>query len=428
MKRIIILTILLSTAFCIKSISQTGSEYSKIDILLVNGDYKAVIDTCNKILEKDSLNAEITFKLGLAYQNILSEENAMTCFQKASSLKPENKSYKFMVAKSLYNKGKTALAKPIFSDLYKADTLNWVYAYYLTSSLMQEGKFDESIDIYYRFYFQDTLNYTITDKIGYAYLKKNDYINGIAFYNKSLAINEKNITAIKNLAYLYAMTYRIDTGIVLLSRAIKMEPAEMDLYARRAALNFSKNYTKRALDDYLKIMQTGDTSTLYLKRVGIGYTNNLQVSESIPFLLKAYKRDTTDNEVINFLARNYEKLKELEKSEFYYFKTIRNLSPYSYQLYMAYYLLAEVYKRDGKYEEAIFNYLNSQKINSDPNISLTIANLYDEKIKDPKKAIFYYDQYLNTLRTVKPNYSADYVESIMKRVEYLKNPKPETIK
>jgi len=74
----------------------------------------------------------------------------------------------------------------------------------------------------------------------------------------------------------------------------------MDLYARRAALNYSRNLTKRALDDYLKILSSGDSSFLYLKRAGIGYTNNLQPKEAIIYLLKAYDKDSSDYENIEF--------------------------------------------------------------------------------------------------------------------------------
>jgi tetratricopeptide (TPR) repeat protein len=416
---IIILSIFISFQFVS---AQTNTDYSKIDILLIRGDYKKVIDTCQQLIASDSLNSEIYYKMGLAYQNLISDDKSLDCFLKASAISNRNNTYNFMVAKGYYNRGKTNLARPILLNLCSTDSMNWVYAYYLTSILIQDGKFDESIKIYNRFYNQDSTNYSLIDKIGFAYLRKGDFEKGIEYFSRSLAIKNNNISAIKNIAYLYAMTYKIDTAIVLLSKGIDIDPADMDLYARRAAFYYSKNYTKRALNDYLKLLNTGDSSVLYLKRAGIGYANNLQPKEAIPFLLKAYVKDSSDYEVSSFLARSYEKLKDYKNSAYYYRHVIKTLNPITQQVYFSCYMLAEVLKSDGKYEEAVTYYLQGQKYGSDPNTTMIIANIYDEKLNNVPKAIFYYELYLKNIKATKPNTGPEYTEKIRKRLEYLKNP------
>jgi hypothetical protein len=55
---------------------------------------------------------------------------------------------------------------------------------------------------------------------------------------------------------------------------------------------------------------------------------------------------------------------------------------------------------------------------------MIIANLYDEKLNNTSKAIYYYELYLNKIRKNKDEYESDYNNSIRKRVESLKNPKP----
>lgn len=400
--------------------TQSIPDNSKIDMMLIRGEYKKAIDTCNQIVATDTLNSEIYFKLGLAYQNILSDDKAFECFLKASTLAPENDNYSFTVAKSYFNKGKTRQAKPIFLKLYESDTLNWPYAYYITSIYMQEQKYDESINIYNRFYKQDTGNYIFMDKIGFACLRKGDSETAIEMFNSSLSVNPKNINAIKNVAYLYAVSHRIDTAIVLLTRGIDLDVTDMDLLARRAALNFSLNYTKRAMDDYLKILGTGDSTFLYLKRVGIGYANNLQPEKAIPYLLKAYEKDTADFEVLTFLARNYERIKDLKKSAVYYTHIIDLLNPAIPQLGMNYILLAEVLKADNRYIEAISAYNKSQEYRNDNSIIINIANLYDEKLNDIPKAIRYYEMFLNRSKSNRDMFTNEFVESVRKRVEALK--------
>ena len=61
MKRI---STLLLLAISITSLSQTKPDYAKIDLMLINGNYDKAIDTCRQILDYDSLNAGINFKMG----------------------------------------------------------------------------------------------------------------------------------------------------------------------------------------------------------------------------------------------------------------------------------------------------------------------------------------------------------------------------
>lgn len=424
MKRIIITLILAVLVVFHSGLAQTKPDNSKIDILLIRGDYKKVIDTCQLILAKDTLNSEIYYKMGLAYQNVISDDKAFECFQKALSISPENNTYKFMIAKSYYNRGKSNLAKPILQNLSAIDSMNWTYSYYLTSIYIQEAKYDESISIYNRFYKQDSLNYSIIDKLGFATLKTGDLFGAIDLFNKSITLNNKNINAIKNVAYCYTLTYRADTAIQLLTNGIEIDPTDIDLYVRRAALNYSLNRNKRALNDYLKILSLGDSTFLYLKRAGIGYTNNLQPKESIPYLLKAYEKDSTDLEVSSFLGRDYSKINDFKKSAYYYRHLIKTLNPFVQQTYINYYMLAEVLKSDGLYEQAITNYLLGQKLTSDINTTMIVANIYDEKLKNFPKAIYYYELYLNSMKSVKSNMGSEYIEKVKKRIEFLKTPIP----
>lgn len=428
MKKIFLFLMVALTLSFTVALGQNGRDYSKIDIKLIHGEYNNVIDTCNQILAGDSLNSEIYYKKGLAYQNLMHDDKSFDCFFKASSISPENKLYRYMVAKGYIAKGKNKMARPLLESLCAADSTNWSYAHYLTSIYMQEKMYDESLKVYQRFYDRDSTDYVILDKIGFALLRKGFYPTAIDYYNKSLAINKENISSIKNLSFLYASTLRADTALKLLTMGIEIDPADLDLYIRRAALNFSYNYTKRALDDYLKILATGDSTLLYIKRAGIGYNYNLQPEKAIEYLLIAFKKDSTDYEVSTFLARNYEKIKDYKSSAYYYRSIIRNLNPVLMQLSYSYVSLAEILKSDSQYKEAIDNFLLGQKFGPERNTDLIIANIYDEKLNDIPNAIRYYQRYLNNYKNSKILYTQKYVESIQKRLDYLKEKQTTSVK
>jgi len=401
---------------------QTASDYSKIDLMLVRGDYERVVDTCRMILNSDSLNADIWFRLGTAYQNYLPDDKSFDCFLRAALIDTANNRYNYMLARSYYGKGKNKQAAELLEKLSASDSLNWNYAYYLTSIYMQEGKYDESINIYNRFYKNDSSNYLFMDKLGFAYLRKGEYEPGINYFGKSLQINNRNTNAIKNVAHLYTMTFRSDTAIKILSRGIEIDPSDMDLYVRRASLYFSKNYTKRALDDYLKILSSGDSSVIFIKRTGIGYAYNLQPRLAIKYLLLANKRDTADTETLSFLAQSYRQLNDLGNSTLYYNKIINALSPAIQRTGITYLMVAENQKQGGMNKAAIDTYLKAQVYVNDPNLYMIIGNIYDEKLNNPQKAIYYYQLFLNNLKNARMDFTAEYVDAIKKRVEYLKDP------
>lgn len=400
--------------------AQDTEKYSLIDRMLINGDYEKAADTCRLILAGDSANAHIWYKLGVAGQNIMPDTASFNCFIKALEYAPDNRLYKFTVAKGYIIKNRNNKAKPLLAALCMTDSTNWQYAHYLTGIYIQEGRYNEAIDIYNRFHDRDTGNYVFLDKLGFAYLKKSDYHTAIDYYNRSLSINPKNIDAIRNLSFLYPNVNDRDTAIILLTRGINMDPEDIDLYARRATIYFSKNYTKRALNDYLKVMSLGDSSFIYLKRAGIGYLNNLQPKLALPFLFKAYSKDTTDFETLDFIGQCYSRLREYDKSALYYRKVIKALEAFQLPLGTAYMILGQDLKADSLYNEAIESYASSYEVLKDPALLMMIANIYDENLGNSQKALGYYRQFMSAVS--KNNlYSPDYVESIKKRMEYLEN-------
>jgi len=402
-------------------ISQNLPNNSKIDLMLVRGDYEKVIDTCRLILTYDSLNPDIHYKLCIAYQNNLEDEKSVKCYHKAASLRPENRVYNFSLAKAYYAQGKHSMAEPLLIELCSLDSLKWIYAYYLSNIYMQADKFEDALNVYHRFLSKDSSNCTFLDKTAFAYLKNGNFYDAIDLYNKSLSINDKNLSVIKNLSFLYASTLDPDTAIQILTRGIEIDSTDMDLYIRRAQINYSKNYTKRALNDYLVLLASGDSSKLYLKRAGIGYSYNFQPKEAIKYLLLAYKADSSDYETCSFLGQSYFKIRNMDSSIYYFNKVQKILRPIYSQVGLTHYLIADSQKEKGSYRDAIASYNKAYAINSDPNINMVIANIYDEKLNNKERAITYYQRFLNTVKSSKTKFPPSYFEKIEKRLEYLKN-------
>ena len=391
-----------------------------IDEMFAGGDYEKVIDACRQILAYDSLNPEIHYKMGIAYQNILDEDLSFESFYKAASLNPDNKAYSFALAKGYFEKGKFKLAEPLLSKVCSSDSMNWAYAYYLSSIYMHFDRYDEAIKIYKRFLMKDSSNYNYLNKMAFANLKEGNYEYAADLYNRSLLANKKNLIAIKNLAYLYSAAGRTDTAIQILTQGIEADPSDMDLFAKRAQYYYSMNKQREALNDYLVILSSGDSSALYLKRAGICYCNIMQYREAIKYLLPALKADTSDYRTCSYLGFCYYNLNDINNSIYYYDKVIGILTPVYAQMGMTYRYIAASHIKKGMYKSAVNSFLEAQSITKDPNIYMEIANVYDEKLKNSERAIYYYQAYLKALKNSKTPSPPEYVESIQKRIDYLK--------
>jgi tetratricopeptide (TPR) repeat protein len=114
----------------------------------------------------------------------------------------------------------------------------------------------------------------------------------------------------------------------------------------------------------------------------------------------------------------------MKNSIYYYKKVLKILMPVNAQLGLTYVLCAESQKANEDNKDAIASYLKAYAINSDPNINMIIANIYDEKLKNKERAIYYYQRFLNTLKSSKMKFSPEYIEKVQKRLEFLKKPSP----
>jgi tetratricopeptide (TPR) repeat protein len=161
-----------------------------------------------------------------------------------------------------------------------------------------------------------------------------------------------------------------------------------------------------------------------LKRAGICLAQDLKPKAAIKYLLRAYRKDTTDADVLSNLGQNYRLIGDHKASIFFYNAFLNRIAPVETQLGLGNLLIAEEYKEDNQSRKAVSAYVRSQVFRSDDNVIMIIANLYDEKLKDSRNAIRYYELWLNRIKKSTDKYDPKYITSVKARLDALKNPKP----
>jgi len=362
---------------------------------------------------------DVYYRLGLAYQNLMLTDKSLEAFSQAVKLAPDSKRYTLTLAKVFYNSGKIKLGQPIFTNLCEQDTLNWVYAFYLTDIYIQKGLYENALPILKRFYNQDSTNTTYLDKIAFCKFRLGHFTEAIKLYEKSISLSGKNVSTLKNLSYLYFRKNMIDTAIYQLNRGIEIDSSDIDLYSRRADIYYSQNHHFRARPDYLRILESGDSSKITLKKIGIGLAYNNQPIDALKYLLASFQKDSNDFETTSYIGQSYYKLKQYSESIKYYNRVLELFEPIEKQMDYTNVLLADSYRDSGLYNEAIKYYSNSLNIKYTARVCMSIANLYDDKLKNYSKAISYYQLFLNNLDKNEFSLGKEYIDNVRKRLDWL---------
>jgi len=238
-------------------------------------------------------------------------------------------------------------------------------------------------------------------------------------FEKSLSINSKNIPTLKNLSFIYYKQNMIDTAMYLLNQGLMYDSTDLDLYSRRADILYSQNLQYRAGEDYLRILASGDSSKIVLKRIGIGLAYNNHHINALKYLLEAYQKDSNDFEISSYIGQTYFNLKQFGKSISYYNKVLKLLTVFNKQIDYTNTLIADSYRDSSLYDEALKYYSKALNNKYTSRICMTIANIYDEKLKNYDKAISYYQLFMNNLERSELKLSPDYIENVKKRLDWL---------
>jgi tetratricopeptide (TPR) repeat protein len=403
--------------------AQINSDFVKINEMLLNGKYAEVVHSTLVLLEKDSLNPDLHYKLALAYQNLMLSDKALKEYKTAAKLQSDNKVFLFSLAKQYYLTGKMNLAEPIFIQLYQSDSTNWLYGYYLAEFYLQQELYDKSMSIYNSVYHYDTTNYVVLDKTAYCWIKLENNQKAIDTYKKSLEINKNNIVTIKSLSLILKKLKRYDSALYYLNKGITIDSSDLDLYLRRADVYYALNYHRQAREDYMRILRSGDTTAQVLKKIGLGYQYAEKYKNAEKYLYLSYLKDTTDYELCRFLGSTYNELKEYEKSVLFYEKSIQLLTPTLTNINKCYFFLAINYYDRGEYSKAIEYYKKSLNMVYDPGTCLQIARIYDEKLNNYGNAIIYYQRFMDEPKTKGYSMAPGLIDTVEKRLDWLKKNK-----
>lgn len=295
---------------------------------------------------------------------------AIHYIEHAEKISPYESEIRILKAKALSMLGHVADARQILSELgMVADQLNVVEIGLCESYIFEyEGDYEK---MYIRL--KEVLDHApdneeALEKINYASALARRFEENIDFHNEILDVNPYNYLAWYNLGQSYANVGEYEEAIDAMEYSFIIKG------------DFESGYLDCA-DMCIQINRFDQAATIY--------KDYLEAFDKDPFVL------------VNLVSCLLE-LKEVKEAKSYALDAVK-LDPYNDE---AFYLLADIYKKEGKWESALNAYFKAIEIEDGREEYFEgLAKMYD-KLNEPVKA----EKYFNEMLELEPSEEQYYIE------------------
>ena len=392
---------------------------------ILNSQYKETISEAEKFSMLFPDNPKIYYYEGYAYQSLNRYKDAEKYFKKAFLLDSFNTRFINTFAKISEINRKPTKAKILYQKTLEIDSLNFTALNNLSKLFLNQKKYNNALHIFLILSKQDTSNAYYDRKIGYCYLKLSAVKSGIYYYKKAYSKDSSNLYNIKSLASVYLKTKKFDNAIKICEKGIIKDSAFSDFYKLKGDAHFAKNHFFRAVPDYKKAIQLGDSSYNLQKRLGIALCEIKKFKEALPYNIFTYKKDSSSYSNTMYLCRTYLGLKDYDNSLKFADKTLKLIRFAKRIEYNIFDLKATAYTEKEKYLQALKMYEKQKNIFELNPKYFNLRNTYNsalifDKLNDKKNALKYYKNIVNYYENHSSDKDNPYYKYSKQRVTKLK--------
>jgi tetratricopeptide (TPR) repeat protein len=411
-KHIIIIAILISSFIITTSHSQDNPDslFSEAKLLLTDGKYEQSL-TIFIILQKSELeSADLFYYLGLNYQSLSNFPQAVSSFEKALTLDPENINIMILLGNNYFSTGQISTADSLLTNAFLLDSADSRILQSLGKIYKQEGKWHNAVDIYAKLIKQDSSNSFYYEQLGNCKLNLKEIDDAIINYQIAHRLNTLNQNTVITLSQLYINKENYLSATRIIDDGLKIYPSSSIMWTKKGGIDLRmSNYTD-AITDCKNSINLGDSSGINFRTIGISYYWIGKYDSAIAFLNNAVKIMEKDPSAYFYVGMCYKDLKEYDKA-------IENFSiavDLQRNEFIAESLIqiAATYYAGKNYQEALKYYRDALRENPDKNeIIFYIAAAYDHYYKDKTIAIKNYKKFLTIAKE----------DTDQKLIEYAKN-------
>ncbi|MFN8254838.1 MAG: tetratricopeptide repeat protein [Bacteroidales bacterium] len=421
--KVFLIAILIIHTIILNITSQSITETSVVLDMEETGDYRQALEIAKNNLEKDSLNVKLWYEMGRLLRLNQQYKLAINVYQKARQLDPTNPFALLYLAKTNKLAGNRDLAIKTYKEFLLIQPFNTLALVDLSSLYSSIDQYDSAAIYAQRLYNTDVLNVDYLQKLAsYQWFSKK---KGEAFlnYKKAFKMDSTYLPVVFDLARIYINLRQQDSAIAILKGNLTVHPQEARLYNDIGTAYFSKGDYYMAIDYYEKAIGLNYSSLETYRRLGISYYSCSRFELAEKMLNKLIQDDTTDYKICIYLGKIHKFNTNYDKAILFY-NIARNLiTPDSIMLTAIYMGLSECYgekKEFIKQIEAIqLLHLNTPVSYQSSDYLKSIAEIYENDIKDTKKALSYYQEYYDSIKNLKW-YEKEKKDEVLLKINKLK--------
>ncbi len=275
--------------------AQTREKHEDIEKLMLYGNYTDALSLIQKMLVKDSLNADLFFDMGIAYENLMQTDNARLAYEKAYKLSGSDKKITTTLAKCYYTSGWLPQASALFSTILETDSVDLSILNYLGRINVQRGRYKDAFNCFKKIAILDSTDSYAFQQAGYCAQKMGLNRIALQFFETAYKLNNKNINTILYLSNLYDEMEKTDSCKSVLNAGLLLDSMHPAINRNMGNLLYKQKEFEEATKYYERVVTMGDSTATVLRFLGLSYLFAEDYDYNEPAyrnLLKSFKKDS----------------------------------------------------------------------------------------------------------------------------------------
>jgi tetratricopeptide (TPR) repeat protein len=338
---------------------------------------------------------ELLLQQAMCYKALGSYQKAVEILEMLSTEYTENIRVKSELANCYTVLGRRQAGIDCYNDLILIDSTNLYYQIQKAELLYQGGKYDMALDLFYTVYSHTQSPNTLT-QIAQCYEKMNQIDSAMVYYKSAWEVNPHDGFSAASLVNLCLKDKRIPEALAYSTRYMESDTTNQQMNLLNALTYYVMDNYEEAVTRFRKCYEAGDSSLVVNRSLGISYYSLKDNYEAEIYLDKAFRQDTTNNNVLYCLAVASNELADHKKAIPLFEKLLSRTIPTDLTLYLYYKGLASAYDKGSHFDNAVDSYLKALEYagtNQKMTVYYTIGQLYENQMQDTDNALVYYRYY-----------------------------------
>ncbi len=378
-------------------------ERKPIEQLLYEQHYNEAVEAIEDSLAMDSTSHVLHYQLGKAWLGLDNYPAALRCFQKSHhsdtsfipSMKELGLLYDYM--------GQSKMGIALFEKIMTLRPEDQRVISDLARMYKRNGYYPEAIQQYLYLIEDYPDNYLYHKKVGECYLKMNYRVEAWKYFSNAHALNPDDLDILLRLGNLAVKSGNYLEGIAYTKHGLTIDSTSIAMLKLNGYLHMLNVHSDTAIQRFEQCLALGDSSFFTNKYLGLSHYQKDEFDYAAAHLAVAVELDSSDIENYYYYASALSKALYKKKSIDAFQKLLKILEPPKDLTVDIYTALSENHSYLNQHEVALSYELDLIELDGNPIWYLRVASHYDYQSGDGKKAISYYQKFIDEMEEESAN-------------------------